>query len=60
VLNKKLDNAPNGMLVTPEYIIKSSSYDNIDFAGILAKVEISSVIKKAIQSRYDVYFAKTR
>ena len=47
--NRKLDNMPNGMLVTPEYAMNSSSYDNIDFAGILAKEEIPGVIKKTAQ-----------
>jgi len=35
--NRKLDNMPNVMLVPPEYAIDSSSYDNIDVAGILAQ-----------------------
>jgi hypothetical protein len=47
VLNRKLANTPNGMLVTPG--INSSTYGNIVFAGISAKVEISGVIKKITQ-----------
>jgi hypothetical protein len=47
--NRKLDNALNEMLVTPKDAIKTSTYDNIDFAGNLANVEISGVIKKTTQ-----------
>ena len=34
------------MLVTPKDAIKTSTYDNIDFADNLANAEISGVIKK--------------
>jgi len=47
--NRKLDNVPNGILVTPEYVIDSGIYDNIDFSRISAKMEISGVIKKTMQ-----------
>ena len=58
MLNRKLDNAPNGMLVTPEYVTDSRTYDSIDFAGISAKVEISGVIKKTTQLLDGMYIAK--
>ncbi len=48
VIDRKLANAPNGILVTPEYPINSNSYSNIAFAGISAKVEIFGVIKRPL------------
>jgi hypothetical protein len=44
VLNRKPANAPNGMLVTSEYVTDSRTYYSIDFTDISAKVEISGVI----------------
>jgi hypothetical protein len=49
VLVRKLDNTPNGMLLTPKYTIDSGTYDDIEFAGSLAKVVIYGVIKRTTQ-----------
>ena len=47
--NRTYDSAPNGILVAPEYVTDSRTYDSIDFAGISAKVEIFGIIKKTTQ-----------
>jgi hypothetical protein len=58
MLNGKPDCAPNGMLVTQEYAINSSTYDNIAFAGILAKGNFQSYQKNYSATYYGMYFAE--
>jgi len=47
------------MLVIPKYAIDSGTYDDIDFAGSLAKVEISDAIKKTCDGMYFAKLANT-